>query len=186
MLRRIWTISNLLSFSRIVLLVPLAYFLLGDAPNGRTWAAVVVLAAGLTDFFDGYIARRLHQVTDLGKILDPIADKIAAGGSSIFLVAIGAIPLWFVVVVIARDLIILFGSLYIRSRKNIITQSNWPGKIAVTAIAVVVFLSILGYPELESARQVAIWSSVVMMTISLALYAQRLFVGTTSGRRSDG
>jgi len=186
MLRRIWTISNLLSFSRIVLLVPLAYFLLGDAPHGRLWAAAVIFVGALTDFFDGFFARRLHQVTDLGKVLDPIADKIAAGGSGILLLMIGAIPLWYVVVVIARDLIILVGSLYIRSKKNVITQSNWPGKIAVTAIAVVVLLSILGYSEMETIRQLAIWVSVLMMALSMVLYAQRLFVGTTSGRRSEG
>jgi len=186
MLKRIWTISNLLSFSRIVLLAPLAYFLLGDAPHSRIWAAAVVLAAALTDFFDGYVARRLHQVTDLGKILDPIADKIAAGGSAILLLMIGAIPLWYVVFVIARDFIILIGSLYIRSRKNIITQSNWPGKIAVSVIAVVVLLSVLSYPEMESIRQIALWLSVLMMALSMALYAQRLFVGGTPGRRSDG
>lgn len=186
MLRRIWTVSNLLSFSRIVLLAPLAFFLLGDAPNNRIWAAVVIFVGGLTDFLDGYFARRLHQVTDLGKILDPVADKIAAGGSSILLLMIHAIPLWYVVVVISRDLVILLGGLYIRSRKNVIAQSNWPGKIAVTAIAVVVMLSILGYAEMETIRQLAIWVSVLMMVLSLVLYAQRLFVGATSGRRSDG
>jgi len=185
MLQRIWTISNLLSFSRIVLLAPLAYFLLSDVPDGRIWAAGVVLAAGLTDFFDGYFARRLHQVTDLGKALDPIADKIAAAGSTILLLIIGALPLWYVIVVIARDILILFGSLYIRSRKNIITQSNWPGKIAVTVIAVVVLLSILGNPDLEPVRQAALWLSIIMMALSMALYAQRLFVGTASSRRSE-
>lgn len=185
MLQRIWTISNLLSFSRIVLLAPLAYFLLGDVANNRTWAAAVVVVAGLTDFFDGFVARRLHQVTDLGKILDPIADKIAAGGSAILLLMIGAIPLWYVVVVIARDLFILFGSLYIRSKKNIITQSNWPGKIAVTLIAIVVLLCVLADPGLESVLQLAIWLSVLMMALSMVLYAQRLFVGGTAVRRSD-
>ncbi len=186
MLQRIWTISNLLSFSRIVLLAPLAYCLLGDASQHRTWAAAVVMAAALTDFFDGYVARRLHQVTELGKVLDPIADKIAAGGSAILLLMIGAIPLWYVVVVIARDLLIFFGSLYIRSKKNIITQSNWPGKIAVTLIAIVVLLSVLANPAMESVREVAIWLSVLMMALSMALYAQRLFVGSSTVRRSDG
>lgn len=186
MLQRIWTISNLLSLSRIVLLAPLAYFLLGDVPHGRIWAAGVVVAAALTDFFDGYFARRLHQVTDLGKALDPIADKIAAGGSAILLLMIGAIPLWYVAVLIARDILILIGSLYIRSRKSIITQSNWPGKIAVTLIAVVVFLSALGSAETESIRQWTLWLSVLMMALSMALYAQRLFVGGSSARRSDG
>jgi len=185
MLQRIWTISNFLSFCRIALLAPLAYFLLSDIPNNRMWAAGVIALGALTDFFDGYIARVLHQVTELGKILDPIADKIAAGGSGILLLLIGAIPLWYVLVVIGRDVVILIGSLYIRSRKNIITQSNWPGKIAVSLIALVVFFSVLGDTRFESYRQISLWLSVLMMAISMALYAQRLFVGGSTMRRSD-
>lgn len=186
MLKRIWTFSNLLSLSRMLLLVPLAYFLFGDVPNGRLWAAVVVLVAGATDYFDGYFARRLHEITDLGKILDPLADKVAAAGSTIMLLLIGAIPLWYVLVVIIRDLIILLGSFYIRSRKNIITQSNWPGKIAVSLIALVVLLSVVGEPSLDWVRECSIWLSVAMMALSLVLYAQRLFIGVSVAKRSEG
>ena len=183
MLRRIWTISTVLSFSRIFLLIPLAYALFSDIPNGRQWAAVVLVLAGLTDFLDGYLARLLHQVTDFGKIIDPIADKLAAGGGSIMLVMIGAMPLWFVVVVVVRDLLILFGGIYIKSKKNIITQSNWPGKFAVTSIALVMLLSDLGIPSLEGFREAAIWASVFLMTLSLLLYVQRLFVGNLFAKK---
>jgi CDP-diacylglycerol--glycerol-3-phosphate 3-phosphatidyltransferase len=185
MLKRIWTFSNLLSLSRMLLLVPLAYFLFGEVPNGRFWATIVILVGGATDYFDGYFARRLHEITDLGKILDPLADKVAAAGTTIMLLLIGAIPLWYVLVVIIRDVIILFGALYIRSRKNIITQSNWPGKIAVSLIALVVLLSMIGEPSLEWLRDWAIWLSVAMMALSLALYAQRLFMGISVARRSE-
>jgi CDP-diacylglycerol--glycerol-3-phosphate 3-phosphatidyltransferase len=178
MLKRIWTISTLLSFSRIVLLAPLAYFLFSDMPNARLWAAVVLLLAGITDFLDGYLARLLHQVTDFGKIIDPIADKLAAGGGCIMLVMVGAMPLWFVLVVVARDLLILFGGIYIKSKKNIITQSNWPGKFAVTSIAVVMLLCDLDIPSLAGFTEVAIWTSVVFMAGSFLIYVQRLFVGS--------
>lgn len=180
MLQRIWTISNLLSFSRVVLLAPLAYFLYADIPNSRVWAACVIVVAASTDFLDGYLARRLHQVTDFGKILDPLADKIDAGVSALLLVAVGALPVWYVVVVVVRDVLILMGGIYIKTKKNIITQSNWPGKITMCSIALVILLAVLGMPALEGFLKVMIWLSVLMMVVSMVVYVQRLFVGSPS------
>lgn len=144
----------------------------------------MIVLAGITDFLDGFIARRLHQVTDFGKIIDPLADKICAGGCSILLVMVGALSLWYLIVVIARDLLILIGSVYIKSKKNIVTQSNWPGKIAVFFIATVMLLSTLRNPSIEGFRQVMIVVSLVLMALSLFMYVQRLFVGNSFARRS--
>jgi phosphatidylglycerophosphate synthase len=99
------------------------------------------------------------------------------------LVWIGAMPLWFVVVIVVRDLLILIGGIYIKSKKNIITQSNWPGKFAVTSIALVMLLSTLAIPSLEGLRQVSIWASVILMTFSFLLYVQRLFVGSLFAKK---
>jgi cardiolipin synthase (CMP-forming) len=185
MLQRIWTIPTVLSISRVILLAPLAYVLFSDLPNRGMWGAFIIVLAGITDFLDGFIARKLHQVTDFGKIADPLADKICAGGCSLLLYVTGALSLWYLIVVIARDLLILFGSIYIKSKKNIITQSNWPGKIAVFFIAIVMLLSILGDPSLESLRQVMIVISVLLMALSLFMYVQRLFVGNSFARRNN-
>lgn len=185
MLERIWTISTILSFSRIFLLAPLAYFLFADVPNNREWAACVLIVAAATDFLDGYLARRLHQVTDFGKIIDPLADKIVVGVGSILLVSVGALPLWYVVLAVVRDLLILLGGWYIKSKKNIISQSNWPGKITVTLIALVMLVSVLAKPSLEGIRQLLIWSSIFMMALSLWLYMQRLFIGNAIAQRSQ-
>ncbi len=118
MLQRIWTISNLLSFSRVVLLAPLGYVLFSDSPNRQVWMAAIIVLAGLTDFFDGYLARKLHQVTDLGKIVDPLADKITAAGAAILFVMVGLLPLWYLIVVVARDLLILVGGIYIKAEEE--------------------------------------------------------------------
>jgi CDP-diacylglycerol--glycerol-3-phosphate 3-phosphatidyltransferase len=184
MLRRIWTISNALSFSRVVLLAPLAYCLFSEIPHRSEWVAAIIFVAGLTDFFDGYLARRLHQVTDLGKIIDPLADKICAGGAAVLFVTVGALPLWYLMVVVARDVLILIGGIYIKAKKNIVTQSNWPGKVAVFLIALVMLLTGLALPSLERLQQLMIWSSVFMMAVSFAIYVQRLFVGNVVGKRS--
>jgi cardiolipin synthase len=186
MLQRIWTISNLLSFSRVVLLAPLAYVMYSDSPNRQAWMAAIIVLAGLTDFFDGYIARKLHQVTDLGKIIDPLADKITAGGAAILFVMVGLLPLWYLVVVVLRDLLILIGGIYIKAKKNIVTQSNWPGKFAMFFIAVVMLFAALDNPSLEGLKQISIWVSVLLMIVSFGIYFRRLFIGQLLGKRGVG
>ena len=184
MLQRIWTISNLLSFSRVALLAPLAYVLFSDIPNHEAWMSAIIVLAGLTDFFDGYFARRLHQVTDLGKIIDPLADKITVAGAAILFVMVGLLPLWYLIVVVLRDVLIFIGGVYIKARKNVVTQSNWPGKVTVFFLAVVLLLSALHAPSLEGLRQFVIWLSVLLMGVSFAIYVRRLFVGRLLEKRS--
>lgn len=183
-LERVWTFSNLFSLSRILLVLPLAYVLLGDVPEKRTWVAIIIVVGTATDFLDGYLARRRHEVSELGKIIDPLADKIAVGSAAALLTWAGDLPLWYLIVVILRDILILIGGVYIKKRKNIIAQSNWPGKVAVTLIAMVLILSALQIPDLETFRQIVLWASVVLMTFSLANYVQRLFIGSALGKRS--
>jgi CDP-diacylglycerol--glycerol-3-phosphate 3-phosphatidyltransferase len=173
----VWTISNLLSLSRVVLLLPFAITLLGDAPGDRVWAAVIAIVAVLTDYFDGAVARARHEVTELGKILDPLADKIVVGTAVILLVITGDLALWVAVVIIVRDLLILAGSLAIRRRKKIVMQSNWPGKVAVGAFAVLIILGVLRPAGWEWVRTATLWFSLAMVVLSTALYAQRLFIG---------
>ncbi|MGH2567290.1 MAG: CDP-alcohol phosphatidyltransferase family protein, partial [Bacteroidota bacterium] len=177
MRERIWTASNALSVVRVLLILPAGYCLTAEFPYHRLWAAGIIAVAILTDFLDGYFARKLHQVSELGKVIDPLADKIAVGVVTVILVWVGDIPFWFLTVVVARDALIVLGGLFIRKKKKIIVQSNWPGKIAVTAVAVYLMLSALRMDSLESFRQLTLWFSVVLMVLSLALYARRLFIG---------
>ncbi|MFH0988837.1 MAG: CDP-diacylglycerol--glycerol-3-phosphate 3-phosphatidyltransferase [bacterium] len=177
MLNKVWTISNFLSISRVILLFPIAYSLFSDLPEKRFWVAGLLILCVITDFLDGYLARRLHQVSELGKLIDPLADKIGIGSVVIMLVINGDIPFWFMTVVVLRDLLILAGGLYIKKKKNITPQSNWPGKIAVSVIAVYMLFAVLQMPSLESEKMIALWLSIVMIIISLVSYMQRLFIG---------
>jgi len=174
---RIWTFSNALSAARVLAAVPISVLLLEGSPGSRTWALVLVVLAIATDFLDGFFARRLHQVSELGKVIDPLADKIAVAAVGVILVIEGSLPLWYVGLVLARDLLILAGGLVIRSRKRIIPQSNWPGKIAVSAIALVMLLAIIDRPGLEPLEAVAFWGSVALMAVSVGVYARRLSIG---------
>ncbi len=93
MAHRNWTISNGLSFLRILLVIPIAVLLL--QPEHRMLVVGLLLFAALTDLFDGYLARMLNEVSDFGKIIDPLADKIAVGVVCLILMVQGKVPLWF-------------------------------------------------------------------------------------------
>jgi cardiolipin synthase (CMP-forming) len=174
---RFWTVSNVLSFSRVILVLPIAVLLFHDDAQSRAWSVVLIAVAIATDFLDGFFARRLHQVSDWGKVIDPVADKIAAAVLVVVLVITGTLPVWYAVLVLVRDLLLLAGAIVIQKRKKIVPQSNWPGKVAVSAIAVVVLLAVLNMPELETLKAVAIWGSVALMVFSVASYAGRLSIG---------
>ncbi len=177
MMHRYFTVSNFISASRIIMVIPMGYCLLTEFPHHRLWTAGVIIVAVATDFLDGFLARKLHQVTDFGKIIDPLADKIGIGAYAVFLAITGDIPLWFIIFVLLRDILILSGGLYIHHNKKIVPQSNWPGKISVTCIAVTFFLATLRIDALNSLFTFSLWISVILMIWSLCNYAQRLIIG---------
>jgi cardiolipin synthase len=111
---RLWTLANMLTLLRIALLAPFLYCV----REGRFGLAVILFfIAGLTDFFDGYVARRFNQQSALGRFLDPAADKLLTTASYIVMTLPRAgfepIPLWLAAAVIGRDIFILFGSLVV-------------------------------------------------------------------------
>jgi CDP-diacylglycerol---glycerol-3-phosphate 3-phosphatidyltransferase len=104
----VWTIPNLLSLCRILIIPVLVYLLTFPDRWSSLLAAVLFLVASVTDYFDGYLARRNKSVSDLGKILDPLADKLMVASALIMLAAIDrpqepSVPAWLVVVVLARE-----------------------------------------------------------------------------------
>ena len=111
---KLWTLANLLTLLRIALLAPFLYWV----KEGRFGLAVIIFfIAGITDFFDGYVARRFNQQSAFGRFLDPAADKLLTTASYIVMALPRAgfepIPLWLVAAVIGRDIFILFGSLVV-------------------------------------------------------------------------
>ncbi len=168
---RFLTVSNLLSISRAVLVIPFVAVLLSDLPGARLWACLIMAVAALTDKLDGSLARRLNQVTDWGKILDPLADKIGVAAGAAALLVLGAIPLWFLAVLVGRDLLILCGGLYLKMKKGILMQSNETGKWTIGLISLTLFLAVTGLvPEVVT---VLVWLCLAMLAVSLALYARR-------------
>ncbi|MGH2699485.1 MAG: CDP-alcohol phosphatidyltransferase family protein [Actinomycetota bacterium] len=102
--RRVLTVPNLLSALRLATVPVFLYLFV----TGREGAAVVLYAIGaLTDFFDGYIARSLGQVSEVGKLLDPLADRVFIIALTLALVAVGALRWWLAVAIVARDVVLL-------------------------------------------------------------------------------
>jgi len=103
-----WTLPNLISLFRILLIPVMAYFLVFKDPVSGALAAAVFIVAALTDFLDGYLARRHKSVSDFGKLLDPLADKLLVVTGLIMLIAIDrpggeVVPAWLVVLIVARE-----------------------------------------------------------------------------------
>ena len=131
MKREFWTIPNALSLLRLLLPIPFAYVMTAGVPDAKWWAVGIIVLGVITDKLDGDIARWLHCESEWGRILDPLADKVAVGVIALTLLWLGLVPAWFVVLLLARDLLILAGGLYIRKRTGEVLPSNVAGKWAV-------------------------------------------------------
>jgi len=169
---RVWTISNLLSCSRIVLAIPIVLLLLHGTLQSRLWAVLIMLVGVVTDFFDGYIARQRNEVTEFGKILDPLADKISIAGVAFVLSIAQYLPVWFFLIIFFRDVIILVGGMWLRCTRKVVLQSNWIGKWAVTAIAGTIVAATL---RVNVVVDILIGISCVLLVWSLVAYSQNFF-----------
>ena len=101
-----------------------------------TWTIGALVFYGIiSDYLDGYIARKTNNISEWGKILDPVADKVLALILFLYAVWAGLIPLWFLIVEVLRDTVILAGSLYIQRRKDKVAMAVMSGKWSVNALA---------------------------------------------------
>jgi len=119
----------------------------------------------VTDLLDGFLARKFNQVSELGKIIDPLADKICVITISVIFVIQGRLPLWFVSILIIRELLILIFGLYLKKKKKLVLMSNYPGKIAVFTIGIILLISLINNNNTELLNNI----SRLLYSISLLL-----------------
>lgn len=167
-------LPNALSISRIFLVPLLLVVLLtGEFPDRDIWGLVVFLAAAATDYLDGYLARKRSQVTTLGKLLDPIADKILISAAFVALVEMGAAPAWMVIIVIGREFAVT-GLRSIASSEGVTISASRLGKFKMTAqTACCGCLIVAGrYPEsaLFSVGNLLLWVVVLLSIASMVQY----------------
>ena len=164
---RLVTVPNLLSLSRLVLL-PVVLLLL--ARNQDIAALVVMAISWVTDGLDGYLARRLRQVTDLGRVLDHLVDKIWTGAVLVTLVYLRNLPLLIAAAVVLRDVLILAGSLVIMKSRGSFVSSDVLGKITGSAFALLVVYYTLNLPVLAGYKPYVDYTIGILIVVSFLNY----------------
>lgn len=178
----IFTPSNLISIMRAMFVLPAIFCIVASQHDTHMYflVASIFVAAALTDVLDGIIARRTNTVSELGKIVDPLADKIFIALVVIAMAVYSLIPIWFIAIILGRDLVILAGGWWAKRKLGVVLPSNYPGKIAVIAVALTLFLTIIrdgirGDTSVLLSLVVFLeWTSVALMAVSLVIYGARL------------
>lgn len=135
----------------------------------RYVAAVIFILASLTDFLDGKIARTYNLVTNFGKFMDPLADKLLVCSALICFIELGQLPAWMVIVIISREFIIS-GFRLVASDNGVVIAASYWGKFKTVSQMVLVILLILNLSFLKDLTQIFVWVSLALTIISLVDY----------------
>jgi CDP-diacylglycerol---glycerol-3-phosphate 3-phosphatidyltransferase len=162
-----FNVPNLLTFLRAALVPVILVLLVQDGTDARWWAFGIFLFAAATDSVDGWVARRWHGVTTWGQLADPIADKLLIIGSLASLAYVGELPVWAVVVIVAREVAVTALRVVMMRRFDVVMPASVWGKIKTTSqiVAVAAFL-LPGAPDgaalwlLYLAVLLTIWSGL--------------------------
>ena len=162
---------NKLTLLRVIMIPFFVVFMLADLGSWSKWAALIVfVVASMTDWLDGYLARRDHLVTDFGKFMDPLADKLLVCSALICLTDMDRIPSWVVIIIIGREFIIS-GFRLIASDNGVVIAANYWGKAKTVCqmIMTIVLIADLG-SGVYLLEQVLIYASLLLTVISLVTY----------------
>ena len=147
-----------------------ATLLMSGSNESLKWIALILFViASLTDFADGYIARKYNLVTNFGKFMDPLADKILTISGMICLIELGRIPSWIVIIIVAREFIIS-GFRLIAAENGVVIAANYWGKFKTTFQMIMIILMIMNIPQLQILTNIVMWSALALTIISLVTY----------------
>lgn len=163
-------LPNKLTLMRVIMIPFFIVFLLVPITPYDNWIALAIfILASLTDFLDGYIARKYHLVTNFGKFMDPLADKLLVCSALICLIELERIPAWMVILIIAREFIIS-GFRLIASDNGVVIAASYWGKFKTTLQIVAVCLLIADIPALAAVTQIVLWIAIILTVVSLVDY----------------
>lgn len=152
----------------------------GSSQTMRIVANVIFIVASLTDLFDGKIARKYNLVTNFGKFMDPLADKLLVCSALICLIQLGQLPAWVVIIIISREFIISGFRLVAADNGIVIAASYW-GKFKTTFQMIAVILMIFNIPDLATVTMIMLVIAVVLTVISLVDYVAKNIEVLTKG-----
>ena len=164
-------LPNKLTILRMIMIVPFVIVMLAEnaIPAGKWIALALFVVASLTDFVDGYLARKYNLVTNFGKFMDPLADKLLVCAAMICLVEMGLIPAWVVIIIMSREFIISGFRLIASDNGVVIAASMW-GKYKTTFQMIMVILMLANIPALQLVTDIVMWIATALTIISLADY----------------
>lgn len=167
-----------------VFMIPLFVVLLllqkGENPTLRYIATFIFILAALTDTLDGYIARKYNLITNFGKFMDPLADKLLVCSALICFIELDLIPAWIVLVIIAREFIISGFRLVASDAGVVIAASKW-GKFKTISQMIAVILLLLRWPALDLATQFFVYLMLILTIVSLIDYIYKNHSVITKG-----
>ena len=170
----VWTIPNVLTMIRLILVPVFVVLFL----NGHKMASLAVfVAASLTDMLDGYLARKLNQITDFGKLFDPLADKLMVLTAMVCQTFWGPLPLIAVIIVAAKELLMVLGGVFMLS-KDVVVYSNYFGKSAQVGFIASLVLSFFHKAFVEG--NIMLWGMtpdilLLWITVALAIVAMVVY-----------
>jgi cardiolipin synthase (CMP-forming) len=184
-LDRIFTVPNVITMVRL-LCIPLFLWLLFGA-HEQTAAAILLAVLGATDWIDGFVARRFGQVSTLGKVLDPTADRLLVGTAVISVLVYGAVPLWFGIATIVREVLVSAMVLLLASLGAARIDVLWVGKAGTFGLMFAYPTFLLGYGDASWQEPIKVIAWVTGITgLALAWYAAGSYVGPARRALSEG
>lgn len=169
--KKIITIPNVLSFFRICLIPVIVWLYAVKYDYVR--AGYVLILSGITDIVDGFIARHFHMVSDLGKILDPIADKLTQGVMLLCLVLQFPLMIAPFILLIAKEIYMSISGILIIQRTGIVCSADWHGKAATCSLYGMMILHVFWHKITPEVSMVSIIACTAMIGFSFALYGIR-------------
>ena len=182
---KMWTPANIVTVIRILLIPVFVVVLLSPWPDWmpeplfwkstQPWLAALVFGAiSATDALDGYLARSRNEVTDFGKFVDPLADKILVCAALLALVELQEIPSWIALVIVAREFIVSGLRMLAASKGIVIAASMWGKVKTVVQMAMIILLLLhLPFTWFQVLEQIAIWLALALTVISLVDYLMK-------------
>ena len=163
-------LPNKLTLLRVLLIPVFLVFLMADITPYGKWIALGIFAiASLTDLADGKIARKYNLITNFGKFMDPLADKLLVCSAMIALIELGRIPAWIVIVIIAREFVIS-GFRLVASDNGVVIAASYWGKFKTTFQMIMVILMIADIQALSLITTIIMYIALVLTIVSLIDY----------------
>jgi cardiolipin synthase len=168
----LFTASNMMSIARM-LIAPWMFFLIKSGDQQHI-VYIVALLAYISDLLDGYLARLRNEITEWGKILDPLADKIFIAATCLGLILSGQLSIWYIALVLGRDLLIIIAGIFFAKQSDYVLPSTYVGKATVVSIGIVLVLAFASVDGIY--LQIGYLISSIMIIFSLIHYGRRMFL----------